>query len=241
MEDDDEEDADADQQGIWPIEVSGKATRDARTVHRTTHQTEFDEIVPAGEPADIPIRTGMGVCDLADLMVPRFQLARHPDARMVVNLFQPMHSDLVSSYHLADLMLPGYLVARQQDASSRAVLLDHANGERQPDQYYMQQMHSDLVSSRHIELLTHADGERELPFIPLKQVVAHQLMLDLAAGVIWRNLDGDHQHLKLVVPPPPHFAGDAALDQPPELVDHSDDEMPELEPDSDDDKLVNGG
>ena len=29
------DDADADQQGIWPIEVSGKATRDARTVHRT--------------------------------------------------------------------------------------------------------------------------------------------------------------------------------------------------------------
>ena len=225
---DDEEDADADQQGIWPIEVSGKATMDARAVHRTTHQTEFDEIVLAGEPADIPIRTGMGVCDLADLMVPRFQAARHPDARMVVSLFQPMHSDLVSSYHLADLMLPGYLVARQQDASSRAVLLDHANGERQPDQYYMQQMHSDLVSS--IELLTHADGERELPFIPLKQVVAHQLMLDLAAGVIWRNLE-------LVVPPPPHFAGDAAPDQLPELVDHSDDEMPELEPDLD----VNGG
>ena len=233
MEEDDEDDAD--QQGIWPIEVSGKATRDARTVHRTTHQTEFDEIVLAGEPADIPmIRTGMGVCDLADLMVPRFQAARHPG--MVVSLFQPMHSDLVSSYHLADLMLPGYLVARQQDASSRAVLLDHANGERQPDQYYMQQMHSDLVSSRHIELLTHADGERELPFIPLKQVVAHQLMLDLAAGVIWRNLE-------LVVPPPPHFAGDAAPDQLPELVDHSDDEMPELEADSDDDKLpvVNGG
>ena len=235
------DDADADQQGIWPIEVSGKATRDARTVHRTTHQTEFDEIVPADEPADIPIRTGMGVCDLADLMPRLFQVASHPDARVVVNLFQPMHLDLVSSYHLADLMLPGYLVARQQDASSRAVLLDHANGERQPDQYYMQQMHSDLVSSRHIELLTHADGERELPFIPLKQVVAHQLMLDLAAGVIWRNLDGDHQHLELVVPPPPHFAGDAAPDQLPELVDHSDDEMPELEPDSDDDKLVNGG
>ena len=136
MEEDDEDDAD--QQGIWPIEVSGKATRDARTVHRTTHQTEFDEIVPAGEPADIPIRTGMGVCDLADLMVPRFQAARHPG--MVVSLFQPMHSDLVSSYHLADLMLPGYEVARQRDASPRAVLLHHANGERQPDQYYMQQM-----------------------------------------------------------------------------------------------------
>ena len=51
-------------------------------------------------------------------------------------------------------------------------------------------------------------------------------MLDLAAGVIWRNLE-------LVVPPPPHFAGDAAPDQLPELVDHSDDEMPELEADSD--------
>jgi hypothetical protein len=197
---------------------------DARAVHRTTHQTEFDEIVLAGEPADIPIRTGMGVCDLADLM-PRFRVARHPDARMGVSLLSDLR---------ADLIVPRYQLARQRDASPRAVLLDHANGERQPDQYYMQQMHSDLVSSRHIELLTHANGERELPFIPLKQVVTHQLMLDLAAGVIWRNLE-------LVVPPPPHFAGDAAPDQLPELVDHSDDEMPELEPDSDDDKLVNGG
>ena len=205
------DDADADQQGIWPIEVSGKATRDARTVHRTTHQTEFDEIVPAGEPADIPIRTGMGVT-ISD------QNYMHPMLRVL--------SDL------ADLMVPRYQLARQRDASPRAVLLHHANGERQPDQDYMQQMHSDLVSS--IELLTHADGERELPFIPLKQVVAHQLMLDLAAGVIWRNLE-------LVVPPPPHFASDAAPDQLPELVEHSDDEMPELETDSDDDKLVNGG
>ena len=65
---------------------------------------------------------------------------------------------------------------------------------------------------------------RELPFIPLKQVVAHELMLDLAAGVIWRNLE-------LVVPPPLHFAGDAALVQPPDLVDDSDDEeMLELVP-----------
>ena len=131
---------------------------------------------------------------------------------------------------LADLMFPGYEVARHPDASHHVVLLHHGTGERN----YMQQMHSDLVSS--IELLTHADGEREQPFIPLKQVVTHQLMLDLAAGVIWRNLE-------LVVPPPPHFAGDAAPDQLPELVDHSDDEMPELEADSDDDKLpvVNGG
>ena len=170
MEEDDEDDAD--QQGIWPPRPYAD-----------------DEIVLAGESADIPIRTGMGVT-ISD------QNYMHPMLRMLSNL--------------ADLMVPRY----------------------HPDQDYMQQMHSDLVSS--IELLTHADGERELPFIPLKQVVAHQLMLDLAAGVIWRNLE-------LIVPPPLHFAGDAALDQPPELVDHSDDEMPELEPDSDDDKLVNGG
>ena len=163
MEDDDEEDADADQQGIWPIEVSGKATRDARTVHRTTHQTEFeldlsgtasgqsiwppwpdytdDDIVLAGESADIPVRTGI---------------------------------------------VPLYL--------------GHAL--------------ANLVSSRHIMLLDHP--QRELPLIPLKQAVAHQLMSDLAAGAILHT-DAALVHADLV--------------QPPELVDTSDDDdMPRADP-----------
>jgi hypothetical protein len=137
---------------------------------------------------------------------------------------------------LADLMFPGYEVARHPDASHHVVLLHHGNGERN----YMQQMHSDLVSSRHIELRTHANGARELPFnIQLILDLAAgvnwvQLMLDLAAGVNWRDLDGGLQRdldLELVLPS--HAL--VALDQLPELVEHSDDEeiMPELEPDDD--------
>ena len=60
-----------------------------------------------------------------------------------------------------------------------------------------------------------------------------QLMLDLAAGVNWRDLDGGLQRdldLELVLSS--HAL--VALDQQPELVEHSDDEMLELVPDSDD-------
>ena len=102
---DDEEDADADQQGIWPIEVSGKACRDARAVHRTTHQTEFELVLSGTASGQSILPPQRILSDLADLMFPGYIVARHPDARMGVSLLSDLR---------ADLIVPRYQLARQR-------------------------------------------------------------------------------------------------------------------------------